>query len=72
MLSETLKIKMQDGEEIPTAQCHCYECDNNFWVAVIHENEPKYCPYCGIKFIGLSEWDGTEEKYKPRREILGE
>ena len=44
MLTETLKARMASGEETPLAQCHCFECDNNFWVAVIHENEPKYCP----------------------------
>lgn len=72
MLSETLKIKTENREEISTAQCLCYECDNNFWVAVIHENEPKYCPYCGIKFIGLDEWDSAKNQYKPLKKILGE
>lgn len=66
MLTETMKMRLASGEEIPLATCHCETCDNNFFVAVIHENEPKYCPYCGIKFLAVTPNDG------PRREILGE
>ena len=66
MLSEQFRVRQESGEEIPVSTCHCFECDNNFFVMVIHENEPKYCPYCGIQFVRLTTSEGEQ------REIRGE
>jgi predicted nucleic acid-binding Zn-ribbon protein len=33
---------------------------------VIAENEPKYCPYCGVRFVRVTTSEGEQ------REILGE
>ena len=71
MLTATINMKAASGEDIPLAQCLCNACDNNFWVAVCPENDPKYCAYCGTLFRVVEEVDENGDP-KPPREILGE
>ena len=61
-----------DGQQIPTMTFRgrevrltgiiCNECDNDFFVHDQPEHQPKFCPYCGIRFRDYVDPDGTPRK----------
>lgn len=34
--------------------CTCMRCDCDFFVPAVPEHEPILCPYCGIRFNGVT------------------
>jgi len=54
--------RLQDGRELPIHACDCRHCKNEWFIAALSEEwMPNYCPYCGIKFVGLKTDDEPAE-----------
>ena len=68
MLTSQFTAKMQSGEDIPLSWCDCHQCGNTFMVPHVPENEPRYCCYCGIKFMRCETADGDTRRYSPDTE----
>lgn len=64
MLSKSFDARVANSEQLPLSRCTCGECDNTFFVAVIEENEPRYCPYCGFKFLRFVTAEGKEQTFQ--------
>lgn len=58
----------KDGTPVYLAGITCRLCRNDFYVPVIPENEPTYCPYCGGKFDSFV----TKQAMKDAIEKAGE
>lgn len=52
-MNEDLRLSWQgtDGTNVVVKACQCLTCENFFFVpASEFEENPHYCPFCGIKF----------------------
>lgn len=58
MISQTHNHIAPDGAETPLSACNCNQCNNDFYVVTQPENEPRYCPFCGIKFLRYEPTEG--------------
>ena len=47
---------LKDGREIPCSTCTCKECGNEWFIAAMSADwTPRFCPYCGVVFVTITE-----------------
>jgi uncharacterized paraquat-inducible protein A len=68
MLSSQFQVQLTSGEVVPVSWCDCAQCGNMFMVPTVPENEPRYCCYCGIKFLRCTTAEGETKHYSPDTE----
>lgn len=49
--------RMRTGKTVEVDGVCCSTCKNIFWVAHLHIDSPRGCPYCGTRFEGKLELD---------------
>lgn len=49
-----------DGKQADVSCCACAKCRNYFWVQHAEIEEPKFCPYCGVRFTITTGISGEE------------
>lgn len=54
-----LQVALRDGRDVSISQCRCVKCNNEWYVVNNREFTPLYCPYCGIRFLHMTESDLT-------------
>ena len=64
MLSSNTEGTDANGNKKDLAGCLCNVCDNTFFVACAPENEPRYCCYCGVKFMRYTTAEGKTIRFE--------
>lgn len=49
-----LVIAVKDGRKVVVSLCSCGRCRNEWYVPNHNDFTPKFCPYCGLKFVSVT------------------
>ncbi len=52
-----LRVALRNGRETGVSLCRCGDCQNEWYVPNHNDFTPKFCPYCGLKFLTVTEKD---------------
>jgi hypothetical protein len=50
-----LEIALNNGRTVGVSLCDCGRCRNEWYVPNHADFTPKFCPYCGLKFVYVTE-----------------